>query len=315
MMKLGFLTGALGDLPLKEKIAWAKEAGFSHLEISCWPRANTRDYSGSDLDVDDLSDRTIEGIKKDFSESGLGISSLAYYDNLLTHDEQTRTFFQEHLKKVILLAEKLGVDLVGTFIGRNEQLSIVENFDFFEEQFMPIIRFAEEHGVKLMIENCPMPVWERDGFAGTISYSPELWREMFRRIPSDSFGLNFDPSHLVWLQVDHLKAMREFKDKIFHFHAKDTSFNRDKLYDYGIYGKQLGKSDPFDLGWITAKMPGLGDINWTDVYQTLKDIGYTGVVSIEHEDHDYSGTIDLVKQGLLIARDTLKKSYAEVYHE
>lgn len=314
-MKLGFLTGALGDMSLSDKITWASQAGFSHLELSVWPRDNTRDYSGSDLDVNDLSDETINQVKKEFSDAGLTISALAYYDNMLHEDEATRRGFQEHLKKVILLAERLGVPFVGTFVGRNASLSIVDNFDLYEKEFTPLVEFAKEHGVKLMIENCPMPVWERDGFAGTISYSPEMWREMFRRIPSDHFGLNFDPSHLFWLQIDHLKALEEFKDKIFHVHAKDTKFDHSKLYDYGIYGKQLEKNDPFDLGWITAKMPGLGDIDWTAFYQKLKEIGYHDVVSIEHEDHDYSGSEEAVKQGLEIARDHLKKSYQEVFHE
>lgn len=75
-MKLGFLTGAL-EMPLSEKIRWAAEEGFTHLEISCWPRVNERDYAGSDLDVNDLSQETISRVKSEFQEAGLSISALA----------------------------------------------------------------------------------------------------------------------------------------------------------------------------------------------------------------------------------------------
>lgn len=306
-MKLGFLTGCLGDIPIEEKIIWAKKQGFDCIEVSCWPKVNTRDYSGTDIDVENFDEKAAERLKMILKRENIFISSLAYYDNNLHEDLKIRKSYHNHLKKVIDAAQLLDVEMVGTFIGRNMKLTINDNFKVFEEVFSEILDYAKERNVKIIIENCPMIGWNKDGFSATISYSPELWDEMFKRLPYDNFGLNFDPSHLVWLKVDYIKSLKDYKNKIFHIHAKDTEVKEDMLSYYSIFGKQINKKDEWDNGWNFGRIPGRGQINWDEFFKTLREINYGGVISIEHEDKEYEGSIEKIKEGLELGKNFLRK--------
>ncbi|GAA0181248.1 sugar phosphate isomerase/epimerase [Clostridium sediminicola] len=306
-MKLGFLTGALENISFEEKMNWASEVGFDCVEVSCWPQMNTRDYSASDIDVVKLDNYHAENILRYLDQKNISISSLAYYDNNLHEDLNLRKGYIEHLKKVIDAAVLLNVELVGTFVGRNRELSIEENFREFKEVFSDILEYSEKKKIKIMIENCPMPGWSVDGLAGTISYSPELWDEMFRIFPTENFGLNYDPSHLMWLGIDYLKALKDYKDRIFHIHAKDGKVNFKNKHQYSIFGKQLGKKNGFDIGWVDAKIPGKGEIKWDEFFDTIREIGYDGVISIEHEDPEYEDSIKKCKEGILFSKNYLEK--------
>ena len=305
-MYLGFLTGCLGGIPLKEKAKWASSQGFKSLELSCWPRTNNRDYSGSEIDVANFTTEDAKEIKAYFKEYGLTISSLAYYDNNLDKDLEKRKFINDHFKKCVDAAVLLGVPSVGTFVGRNIDKSIEDNFDEFQVVFSNLVDYAESKAVKVMIENCPMVGWQANGLPGTISFTPELWREMFKRVPSKNFGLNYDPSHLVSMLVDYIKPIKEFKDRIFHVHAKDTEVSQDKLKEYGVFNKQLFRNNE-KFGYWVPKMPGLGDIKWDKFISELHEIGYEGAISIEHEDPLYEGSEEKVKEGLQLGIDYLSK--------
>ncbi len=304
-MKLGFLTVCLGNMPLKEKARWASEQGFQSLEIACWPRSNERDYSSSDIDVVNLTQEEADEIKAYMKEFGLDISSLAYYDNNLHHDPSARAFVNNHVKKVIDAAVMLGTDMVGTFVGRNINKSIADNFDDYEEVFTDIMNYAEERDIKIIIENCPMIGWQAPGQPGTISFSPELWDEMFARVPSKNLGLNFDPSHLVLLLIDNYPLIEKYIDRIFHTHAKDAVVYEDKLKYYGITNKILDFGKDGDFGYWGFKMPSLGEVDWGKFIGLLKENGYDGYLSIEHEDPNYEGSVEKVKEGLLIAKEHL----------
>ena len=305
-MYIGFLTGCLGAMPLKEKAKLAKEQGFKALEISCWPRENGRDYSGSDIDVANLTKDEAAKIKAYFKEYGLTISSLAYYDNNLDRDPAKRLATNNHFKKCVDAAVLLEVPAVGTFVGRNIDKTIEGNFEDFQQVFTELVGYAEEKGIKVIIENCPMSGWQVAGLPGTISYSPELWREMFKRVPNKNFGLNYDPSHLHAMMMDYLTPIKEFKDRIYHVHAKDTEVFLDKFKEYGIFNKQLNLSHE-DFGYWRYRMPGLGQIAWEKLIKELKEVGYEGVISIEHEDPLYEGSEEKVKAGLKLGIDYLKK--------
>lgn len=300
-MYLGFLTGCL-SMPLIEKAKWASENKFKSLEVSCWPIKNDRDYAGSDIDVVNLTKTGADEIKKYFKEYGLTISSLAYYDNNLDRDLQKRAFINNHFKKVVDAAALLGVDIVGTFVGRNIDKSIKDNFDEFEIVFKDLVGYAEERGIKVVIENCPMEGWQVHGLPGTISYAPYLWKEMFKRVPNKNFGLNYDPSHMHAMLLDYLSPIAEFKDRIFHAHAKDAEVFDDKLKAYGIFNNEIGKE-----GYWRYRMPGLGQVDWEKFVKALKDIGYDGVLSIEHEDLLYGGTEVKVKEGLVLGRQHIEQ--------
>ena len=205
-MKLSYLTACFNNLSLEEKVKFAAEQKFDAIELSCWPVANDRDYSSTDIDVSKFDSKTKEDILKLTGENNIEIASLAYYDNCLHHDTSIRENNVKHLYNVIETAGKLGVKFVGAFAGRNLDLSFEENFTEFEKIFPNIVKYAADRNVNLLIENCSMPGWHREGWGATISYSPELWDRMFEIIPDENFGLNFDPSHLIWLGVDYIKA-------------------------------------------------------------------------------------------------------------
>jgi sugar phosphate isomerase/epimerase len=306
-MYLGFLTVSLGKMPLKEKARWASQVGFNALEVACWPNENDRDYSSCDIDVDHLTQEQAEEIKDYFSEYGLKISSLAYYDNNLDKDPVRRAFINNHTKKVIDAAVMLGTPLVGTFVGRNSEKNMEENFNEFEAVFTDLVAYAEEKGIRLMIENCDMRGWQTPGLPGTISYTPELWEEMFKRVPSKSFGLNFDPSHLIPQFIDYLKAAEAFSDRIFHMHAKDAEVYYDRLNKYGINDRQLKGLGEDNYGYWRYRMPSLGQVDWEKLVSLLKANGYDGAISTEHEDPLYEGSEEKVKEGLVIGLRHLEK--------
>jgi len=300
-MKLGFFTACFSNLGLQDLIKWGSKEGFQMIEVACWPRGEAeRRYAGvSHIDVENLNEEKVAEIREMLASHNMAISSLAYYPNNLDPDLQARERYHAHLKKVIEAASKLNVSVVGTFVGRDPYKTVEENFKSFQKVFPDIVKFAEDHNVRLAIENCPMVV-EHGGPSswptGTnLAYSPEIWARMFEMIPSEYFGLNFDPSHLIWQGIDYVKAVKDFKDKIFHTHAKDTKIDKDVLSQVGIFG----------TGWWIDKLPGLGDINWGRYISTLYEIGYDNVISIEHEDRAWEKSEEKIKQGLLLARDVL----------
>lgn len=304
-MHLGFLTVCLGNMPLKEKAKWAEENGFKSLEIACWPMENDRDYSSCDIDVDTLTQEKADEIKNYLVEYGLTISSLAYYDNNLDRDLSKRAFINSHTKKCIDAAVMLGTPIVGTFAGRNIDKSIEDNFDEFEKIFGELVSYAEGKGIKLVIENCPMEGWQTPGLPGTISFTPELWEEMFRRVPNKNFGLNFDPSHLLFQLIDYIAVLPRFKDRIFHVHAKDSEVFEDTLKWYGVFNRQLNTRH--GQGYWRFRMPGFGQVDWDKLIKALKAIGYDDVLSIEHEDPVYEGSQTRVKEGLSLGKKYLEK--------
>ncbi len=303
-MKLGFLTVALGNTRLEELVPWASSVGFEALEIAAWPLVNERDFSSTTINVEELTKSKAERIRSLLEKHGLIVSSLAYYDNNLDANEQKRKAINDHLKKVIDAANMLGVELVGTFIGRDIRKSVEQNIEEFEKVFKPIIAYAESKNVKLMIENCPMVGWQQEEKIGNIFYSPQLWREIFRITPN-SFGINYDPSHLHWLGIDYVKVLEEFKDRIFHVHAKDTEINQQLLNYQGIFGhfgtNLHGKS------WWIYRLPGFGEIDWQEFIKALKKVGYDFVISIEHEDPIWAGAVEKSKKGLVMGLNHLKQ--------
>jgi sugar phosphate isomerase/epimerase len=300
-MYIGFLTACLPGVPVEEKVEWAKEVGFKSLELACWPFDNSRDFSATDIDVDNFSQDDADRLNALFAENDMHISSLGYYDNNLSNDPEKRAFINAHSFKVIDAAEKLGVDMVGLFVGKNIDVSIEENFDEFEEFFTRICDYAAERNIKIIIENCPMLNWLEPGKPGTISYSPELWDEMFRRVPHANFGLNFDPSHLYHLMIDYIPLVEQYKDRIFHVHAKDAEIFPELLNRYGVPDRQLKDGQ----NWWRFRMPGMGQVDLRGMVEALEKIGYDGVISIEHEDPVYEGSKEKVYEGLKLGYEHL----------
>jgi sugar phosphate isomerase/epimerase len=300
-MKLGLLSAALPDLSLEQFVTWAASNGFQMVELACWPSGKAeRRYAGvTHIDVADLTPARAARIRDVIAQNNLEISSLAYYPNPLHPDREHRASVIEHLQRVIVAAEMLQVPMVGTFVGRDKQKTIEANFEEFAKVWPPIVKFAAGHGVKIAIENCPM-IFSNDEWPGgdNLATTPAIWRQMWEIIPDPNFGLNLDPSHLVWQMIDYVRAVYDLGSRILHVHAKDMRIDRDQLYQRGVLS--LG------MGWQIPRLPGLGEVRWDQFISALYAVGYDYVVSIEHEDRAFEKTEALVKRGLLIARDTLR---------
>jgi len=299
-MKLGLMSAALPGMSLEELARWASESGFGALEIACWPVGKKdRRYGGvSHIDVANLDAAGARQINALLADCGLDISALAYAPNPLHPDPTHREEVIGHLKKVVDAAQLLGVGSVVTFVGANQTKSADQNLVEFARVWPPIVRYAGERGIKIAIENCPM-LWPDTWPGGNnVAYSPAIWRRMFEMIPDDNFGLTFDPSHLVWQFIDEVRPIAEFKDRIFHFHAKDMEIDREMLYQDGILG--------CGFRWEIPRLPGLGEVRWDRVMAALYAAGYDHVVSIEHEDRAFEETEELVKRGFYLARDVLQ---------
>jgi sugar phosphate isomerase/epimerase len=259
----------------------------------CWPKGKAeRRYAGvTHVDVAELSDTEADEILQCVSDAGVTISGLGYYPNPLTPDKAEAAIYSEHLKKLILAAERLSVDIVNTFIGRDQTRTIDENWHRFKQVWEPLIQFAADHGIRIGIENCPMFFTEDEWPAGqNLAYCPAVWERMFEEIPSPNFGLNFDPSHFIWLQMDYLKPLVTFADRIFHVHAKDARLDRAKLDEVGILATPLS--------YHTPKLPGLGDVDWGNFFSVLSDTGYEGAVCVEVEDRAYEETLETRQRAL-----------------
>jgi sugar phosphate isomerase/epimerase len=292
-MKLGFVSAILPELRLEEVLSFANAEGFACVELMCWPKGRAdRRYAGvAHVDAARLDERGATRVLTLLEEHGVAISGLGYYPNPLAPDRVEAQAAVEHIKSVMRAARLLGVTQVNTFVGRDWTKTVDEQWPRFLETWRPLVDFAEQHEVRIGIENCPM-LFTRDEWPGgkNLATSPALWRRMFAEIPSPSFGLNFDPSHFVWQQMDYLRPLREFADRIFHVHAKDARLDRDRLAEVGILATPLEFHKP--------KLPGLGDVDWGSFLSVLSEVGYNGPICVEVEDRAYEGSLELRKQAL-----------------
>ena len=300
-MRLGLLTAPFPNTPLMEVADWTAANGFESIEIACWPAATgpTRRYAGtSHIDVANLSKARATELVAQIRAKGLGISGLGFYPNPLHPDPEHREQVIGHLKHVITAASAMGVPFVNTFMGGDAAKSQDENWEVALKVWPSIVRFARDAGVKITIENCPM-LFSRDEWPGghNIAWSPTIWRRILEQW-GDAVGLNYDPSHLVWLMIDQTRFIREFGPHILHVQAKDLTIDRDGLYERGTLSA--------GIGWQVPRLPGLGDVDWARFHADLYRAGYDGDIIIEHEDRVFEKTDELIKRGFLLARDVLR---------
>ena len=292
-MKLGFVSAILPDLSLEEVVEFAASEGFECVELMCWPKGKAeRRYAGvTHLDVEGFGAADAKRVNALMAAHGVQISGLGYYPNPLAPDPAEAKLYADHIKKVIRASALLGVNLTNTFVGRDPAKTVDANWPRFKKVWKPLVRYAEKQGVRIGIENCPM-FFSDDEWPGgkNLAVSPVIWRRMFDEIPSGAFGLNFDPSHLVWQQIETTSPLREFVDRIFHVHAKDVRVDRDRLNEVGILANPLEYHIP--------KLPGLGEVDWGRLISVLGDLGYDGPVCVEVEDRAYEGSLESRKAAL-----------------
>ncbi len=295
-MKLGIVSAIYDGFSFEEMIDHASSAGCECVEVACWPQGKAeRRYAGvSHINVDDTSADYVSYVKDYCKNKNIEISSLAFYPNTMDGDLEKRNANIEHLKKVINMSALLGVNMVTTFIGRDQTKTVEENLKLFEEIWPPIIKLAEEKGVKIAIENCPM-LFGADQWPGgqNLFTTPKLWRKMFDIIDSDNFGINYDPGHFIWQQIDYVKPLYEFKDKIFHVHFKDIKLYKDRLDDVGVMA--------YPLEFMSPKLPGLGDVDWGKYVSALTDIGYDSFACVEVEDKAFEGSREKILDSIVLS--------------
>ncbi|MBL7132748.1 MAG: sugar phosphate isomerase/epimerase, partial [Phycisphaerae bacterium] len=263
-MKLGYCSAIVPDLSLQETLGFAAEVDLECVEIMCWPKGKAeRRYAGvTHIDVDGFTKADAARVKEACRAAGVAISGLGYYPNPLAPDRREANVYIAHIKKVIRAAERLGLGQVNTFVGRDWTKSVDDNLKRFTQVWRPLVKFAGDHGVRIGIENCPM-LFTADEWPGgkNLAHSPAVWRRMFDEIPDKHFGLNYDPSHLVWQQMDYIEPLWEFADRLFHVHAKDVRVDWGRLNDVGILAAPLE--------FHTPKLPGLGEIEWGQFVSVL----------------------------------------------
>jgi sugar phosphate isomerase/epimerase len=301
-MQLGFVSAILPDLSFHEVLDLAASIGYDCVELMCWPvgRADRRYAGVTHIDVNSLDDDALGKIRERLDATGVAISGLGYYPNPLTPDRQEAAMATAHLRQVILAARTLNLEVVSTFVGRDWTRSVEENWPRFRAVWRDLIEFAEDHAIKIAIENCPM-LFTGDEWPGgkNLASSPALWRRMFDEIPSPNFGLNYDPSHLVWQQMDYFKPLRDFASRIFRVHLKDARVDRDRLDEVGILAHPLEFHSP--------KLPGLGEIDWGRFFSVLADTGYDGPVCVEVEDRAYEANLQARRRALMQSHDYIRQ--------
>jgi len=281
MMKFGLLTAILDGWTFEEVVDIASKMGFKCLEVACWPAGKAeRRYAGvSHIDCERVceDDAYAAYVKELVASKGLEISSLAFYPNTMDPNLEKREAAIAHLQAVIKASAKLGVGMVTTFIGKDQYKTLEENIELFKEIWPGLIKLAEDNGVKIAIENCPM-LFGADQWPGgqNLMCTPAIYRKLFEIIPSPNFGLNFDPSHYVWQGLDYLKTVYDFSERIFHIHFKDIKLYPEKLAECGVLA--------YPLDYMSPKIPGLGDVNWGAFVSALNDIRFNGCAVIEVED-------------------------------
>ena len=302
MLDLGFVSAILAEEPFEKVIDFAADHEFKCVEIMCWPvgRAERRYAGVTHIDVTSLNQKKADAIAEILKKREVYISGLGYYPNPLDPNLKQAKFFIDHLKKVIKAAHLLNISVVNTFVGRDYTQGLNENFIRFKKTWPSIVSFAEDLGIKIGIENCPM-LFTNDEWPGgkNMAVSPAVWDRMFEIIPSKALGLNYDPSHMIWQMMDPYQPIYDYKDRIHHIHLKDAKVYQNRLDRNGILSTPLTYHSP--------KLPGLGDVNWNKFFAALTDIRYRGPICIEVEDKAYEGSAKDIRAAILTSRNYLKQ--------
>ena len=274
-MKLGYLCGYSAA-----EVERAARLGFQSIEASAASLIPNLD-APPDLGI--LASRVDATLKK----NNVTISALANYATPLLPDDPAVSL--RRYRTIFDLAKLLGVGVVSAMAGNLPDRPLKEAMARFAEVWGPIAKAAEDMGLKVAFENWPGMGGDIPWHSVNLAWSPRNWREMFERVNSPALGLEFDPSHLVWQGIDHIQALKEFRSKIFHSHAKDTEMLIHNVRREGLLG--------IHHGCWRYRIPGYGVVNWAEYIAALIEIGYDGGIAIEHEDPVFAG--DRFEEGLV----------------
>ncbi len=214
----------------------------------------------------------------------------------LSRDEERQAAIVHQLTQAIDWAHRNGIKVITHLIGKDMTLSGDENLAVFQEVYTLVAAHAEAHDVRLAFEN-----WPRNGTM--LATTPEMWDGMFNAVPSPALGLCYDPSHFYWQGIDYIQPIRDFAERIYHAHAKDTEMLKAGLHAYGIYGRQLPRTP--HAQWWRYRLPGYGAVNWYHYLDELFQAGYDEALSVEHEDEIWAGSAAEAVRGLRLAHQFL----------
>jgi len=268
----------------EKTVEFMVRTGFESIQIPVWQKS----YINADIGSAELGEAM-----KNLEKNDIEVSALGYYPNHMHPDAAQAKDAQEYMFKVIELAGRMGVKVIGTHAGSDPSFSVERNLPRWKELFSRYVEAAEKQNVVIALENCPMYDPSRRE-VNNIAYSPEIWGELFSLIPSENLGIEIDPSHMVWLGLDYVRAAYEFGHKIVHCHAKDAEVRRYETGYYSIFGRQLpaNRRANYSGNWWHPRIPGWGDVDWRKFIAALIEVGYKGNLDIEHEDWIFANAFD-----------------------
>jgi sugar phosphate isomerase/epimerase len=299
-MQLGFVSAILPEYSLDEVLGFAAAEGFTCVEAMCWPPGKAeRKYAGvTHVDVTDFTQAKADDIRSRCDRHGVSLSALGFYPNPLDPDPAVAEPAVAHLRKLIAATPLLGLDTVTSFVGRDWRRTVAENWPRFLDTWRPLVKLAEDHGVRIAIENCPM-LFTADEWPGgkNLFTTPAIWRQAFADLGSSAFGLNYDPSHFVLQDMDPLSPLEPFRDRLFHLHMKDVRLDPRALNDVGRFD--------FPARWHQPRIPGFGELDCGRFLAEVRRVGYDGPVCIEVEDETFGKSLEGRIAALRTARNVL----------
>jgi len=323
------MSSAYDQLGQAELLDTASRLGAQGIDLCVFRKDGARaDHTATHLDYDGFGPEEAKRTLEAFNNKGLRLS-LGAFENMIGGDEGERLKNQNHLLKLIRIAHLLGGDennvMVGTFVGYNHELGnqidgFQKNLDEYKRVFEPIIRYAEDLGVTVVYENCPMEGWRSSRYTSTFNNLPGVLaarKLMYAMIPSKAHGEIYDPSHDIWQNTDPVEVIEEMDiDRLKRVHVKTTRMlsSKGRIEWGGMYPMQQVNADLAQLAGVsvpqsdwdrhhyTAMLPGFGgtdDMDWNSFVETLHDRGFSGPFEIENEAKNSKDTHNLaaINQG------------------
>jgi sugar phosphate isomerase/epimerase len=273
-MKVGVLTAALQELTprevrdpdpdraIEEWLEFAADLGSSYIQVSAAlhpsesdvPAEAMLDPVANTLDLRQPFDKARAArVARALARTGIGVSDIAYFDNMLHHDPAIRKKKHDFMLRVFDAAVLLGTDAVCGFVGRNQQLGMDENLVDFEAHFVPLLAAAKERGLTYRVEQCPMPGWTTgDLWHNNIAYAPGPWIALHRICEKhgvgDQFRIHYDPSHAILMGQDTRSIFQYLKDQgysflIGGFHVKGQVIDARGVAAWGYGGQTMERGD------------------------------------------------------------------------
>ncbi|MFD2201458.1 sugar phosphate isomerase/epimerase family protein [Shivajiella indica] len=310
MNQIWIMTSAFDQLDLDQTIEKAQEAGVQGLDVCVFRKDGTRDdFVATHIDYDAFGPNQAKEILEKFNQAQLRLS-IGAFENLIGGDPNHKLKNQNHLLKLIRMAYLMGGDendvKVGTFVGYNHEIGNQENgfeknLEEYQRIFTPIIKYAEDLGVTVLYENCPMEGWRSSGYSTTFNNLSGVLaarKIMYELIPSHNHGEIYDPSHDIWQNTDPVSVIQHTDmSRLQRIHVKSTRNLPDPFWG-NMYPMQRVKpewakkagipysTNEWDRHHYEATLPGFGvgdSMDWRSFVNVLQERGFTGPFEIENE--------------------------------